>query len=147
MPIITQDALPIRGPILGLDPGGRRWGIAKSDWAQMLATPVMIITRKQKFGPAFEAMMKIYEKHACVGLVVGLPLEMDGSEGRRAQSARALAYNVMKIYDVPICFQDERLSSAEADWVVHEATDLKTKTHDNDARAAAVILQRFLDAR
>ena len=81
-----------------------------------------------------------------MALIIGLPLNMDGSEGRRAQSTRALAWNILQKRDVPIYFQDERLSSAEAESAMWEAEVSRKRRDDRiDAQAAAIILKSTLD--
>ncbi|MCL4126963.1 UNVERIFIED_CONTAM: hypothetical protein GTU68_044922 [Idotea baltica] len=111
----------------------------------MIASPVEIIRRGKKLGPSLVRFFELYDDRGAVGVVIGLPLNMDGSEGPRAQSARALAHNMMGVRDVPIVFQDERLSSAEAERAMLEA-DLSRKRRAEliDASAAAIILNAAL---
>lgn len=113
MPLTELRDLPESGALLGLDPGSRRIGVAASDADRILAGPVRTVTRS-KFAADAAAIFEAYDSRGCVGIVMGLPLNMDGSEGPRAQSARAMARNLMKIRDIPIALHDERLTSVEA---------------------------------
>ena len=111
----------------------------------MLASPVETIPRGKKLAPVLDRLFHLYDDRVAVGIVMGLPLNMDGSEGPRAQSVRALAWHIMKHRDVPILFQDERLSTVEAENAMIEA-DLSRKRRAEriDASAAAVILNDAL---
>ena len=111
----------------------------------MLASPVETIPRGKKLAPVLDRLFHLYDDRVAVGIVMGLPLNMDGSEGPRAQSGRALAWHSMKRRDVPILFQDERLSTVEAENAMIEA-DLSRKRRAEriDASAAAVILNDAL---
>jgi putative Holliday junction resolvase len=114
MPFVSLEDLPASGPLLGLDPGGRRIGLASCDARRALVSPVTTLTRG-KFTADAAAIFAEYDSRGCVGLVIGLPLNMDGSEGPRAQSARAFGRNLLKLRDVPAAMHDERLSSVEAE--------------------------------
>ncbi|MCR9078041.1 MAG: Holliday junction resolvase RuvX [Hyphomonadaceae bacterium] len=146
MPELNLPSLPATGPLLGLDPGAKSIGVAASDGLRMIATPVEIITRGKKLRPVLNRLFEIYDERACVGLVVGLPLNLDGSSGPRVQAARALVYNLLQFRDVPLAFQDERLSSAEAERVMLAADMTRARRAATiDASAAAIILQTALD--
>jgi len=139
-------SLPESGALLGLDPGARRIGVAACDPERSLVTPVTTIHR-DKLASDLAALFALYDARGCAGLVIGLPVNMDGTEGPRAQSARAFARNILKTRDIPIHLQDERLSSAAADDLL-AAAPLKRgqRRARRDETAAAVILQSALDA-
>ncbi|MEZ5998374.1 MAG: Holliday junction resolvase RuvX [Hyphomonas sp.] len=146
MPVVDAADFPATGPLLGLDPGTKTVGVASCDGLRMLASPVETIPKGRRLTPVLERLFALYDDRRAVGLVMGLPLNMDGTEGPRAQSVRALAWNILKHRDVPILMQDERLSTAEADWVMRDA-DLSRKRREDriDASAAAVILKSALE--
>lgn len=146
MALVSPEAFPPEGAIIGIDPGARTLGVAASDRLRIVASPVEIIRRGKKLAPALTRLFEIYDTRSATGLVIGLPLNMDGSEGRRAQSARALAHNILQHRDLPILLQDERLSSAEAERAMIGA-DLSRKRRAEllDASAAAIILKAALD--
>ena len=114
MPVTDLASLPRSGVLLGIDPGTRTMGVAATDGTRMLASPVETIHRGKTLAPSLTRLFEIYDERQAVALIVGLPFHMDGTEGRRAQSTRALVYNILLKRDVPVVFQDERLSSAEA---------------------------------
>lgn len=146
MPELDLHALPSTGPLLGIDPGAKSIGVAVSDGLRMIATPVEIIPRGRKLRPALDRLIELYDSRACVGLIVGLPLNLDGSSGPRVQAARALVHNILQARDLPLAFQDERLSSAEAERVMIEADLSRARRAEAiDASAAAIILQTALD--
>lgn len=146
MPELDLLNLPKSGALLGLDPGTKTIGVAVSDGFRMIATPIEVIPRGRKLKPALERMFEIYDDRNCAALVIGLPLNLDGSAGPRVQATKALVYNILKHRDVPLAFQDERLSSAEAERVMI-AADLSRarRAAAIDASAAAIILQTALD--
>lgn len=138
--------LPPTGVLLGLDPGSRTIGIAACDPGRLIASPVETIPRGRRLAPALERLLAIIEARGAVGLVMGLPLNMDASEGPRSQAARALARNILGARDLPIAFQDERLTSAQAERDMI-ASDLRRDRRAGliDASAAAIILQTAID--
>jgi putative holliday junction resolvase len=139
-------SLPRTGVLLGIDPGTRTMGVAATDATRMLASPVETIRRGKTLGASITRLFEIYDARQAVALIVGLPLHMDGTEGRRAQSTRALVYNILLRRDVPVAFQDERLSSAEAESVMIDADmSARRRAERIDASAAAVILRSALD--
>ncbi|MEL6287004.1 MAG: Holliday junction resolvase RuvX [Pseudomonadota bacterium] len=146
MAICALSDLPERGVLLGLDPGTKTIGVAASDRLRLIATPVETITRSRKMAPALDRLFALAADRETVGLVIGLPLNMDGTEGPRAQSARAFARNIIMSKDFPIAFQDERLSSAQAERDMI-ASDVRREKRAAliDASAAAIILQTALD--
>lgn len=146
MPELDLFALPKTGPLLGIDPGSKSIGAAASDGLRMIATPLEIIPRGRKLRPTLQRLFELYDARDCVGLIVGLPLNLDGSAGPRVQAAKALAHNILQTRDIPLAFQDERLSSAEAERVMLAADLSRARRADAiDASAAAIILQTALD--
>lgn len=144
MPVITLEDMP-DGALLALDPGSKTIGVAACGASRGLATAVETI-RRTKFTADAQRIFALLDERRAVGLVVGLPVNMDGSEGPRAQSARALARNLIGLRDLPIVFQDERLSTFEAEEALISAGMKRDKRKDViDAHAAANILQSALD--
>ena len=137
--------LPSSRAIAGLDLGTATIGIAVSDAGQTVATPLETI-RRRKFSEDAARLLNIAEHRALAGFVLGLPLNMDGTEGRRCQSTRAFARNLAKITELPIAFWDERLSTVAAERVLLEAdTSRKRREEVIDHIAAGYILQGALD--
>ncbi|MEO0816209.1 MAG: Holliday junction resolvase RuvX [Pseudomonadota bacterium] len=146
MPLLALNDLPPRGPLLGLDPGSKTIGLAACDAGRLIASPVETLAKGRKLATVLERLFAILDDRGAVGLVIGLPLNMDGTEGPRAQSARALAHNILKVRDVPITLFDERLSSAQAERAMLEADLSRARRAELiDASAAAVILQAAID--
>ena len=146
MAIVDLKDLPPNGPLIGIDPGSKTLGIAVSDAFRLIASPMEIITRGKKFSPTLRRLEDIIEERGVVGLVIGLPLNMDGTEGPRAQASRALANNIINSKNIPIALFDERLSSAQAERSMIEADLSRARRAELlDASAAAVILQTALD--
>lgn len=138
-------ALPEQGALMGLDLGEKTIGVAISDMRRSVATPLQTI-RRRKFGADAEALLALARARGVVGLVLGLPLNMDGSEGRRCQSTRAFARNLSRLTELPIGFWDERLSSFEAEQMLIEAGLSRARRAEViDKIAAGIILQGFLD--
>ena len=133
-------------PWLGLDLGEKTIGVAASDATRMIASPLVLV-RKTKFTQDAEAVLKLMDGRKASGLVIGLPLNMDGTEGPRAQSCRAFARNLQRLRPVPVAFQDERLSTSAVERFRIEDLDLNRKRRANviDRTAAAWILQGALD--
>ena len=133
-------------PWLGLDLGEKTIGVAASDATRMIASPLVLV-RKTKFTQDAEAVLKLMDGRKASGLVIGLPLNMDGTEGPRAQSCRAVARNLQRLRPVPVAFQDERLSTRAVERFLIEELDLNRKRRANviDRTAAAWILQGALD--
>src|SRR6185312_11796794 len=116
MPIVDlidlPTALPRGAPLVGLDLGEKTIGVAISDVGLMIASPDHLIS-KSKFTTDAEALLAFMDARDARGLVIGLPVNMDGTEGPRCQSSRAFARNLLRLRpDLPIAFWDERLSSA-----------------------------------
>jgi len=138
-------ALPGFGPIAGLDLGTVTIGVAVSDGMRHVGSPLETVRRK-KFGVDAARLLEIAKKRELVGFVLGLPRNMDGSEGPRCQSTRAFARNLEKLTDLPITFWDERLSTVAAERVLLEAdTSRKRRADVIDHVAAGYILQGLLD--
>ena len=145
MALIDLTNLPKSGPLIGIDPGSKTLGIAASDSLRLIASPVLTIKRSKLKNDLAE-LFALYDERAAVGLVIGLPLNMDASEGPRAQSTRALARNILKARDIPIALQDERMSSAQAERAMLDADLSRARRAELiDASAASVILQTALD--
>jgi len=139
--------LPNPGALIGLDLGTKTIGVAISDGTQMIATPVETIARK-KFKADAERLLTLITENKVVGIVLGLPKNMDGSEGPRAQSTRSFAKNLSGLTDAPIEFWDERLSTAAVERTLLDAdASRKRRGEVIDKMAAAYILQGFLDSR
>lgn len=138
-------ALPPAGKILGLDLGTKTIGVAISDGMRYSATPLETI-RRTKFTQDAERIIELVAENGVVGLILGLPLNMDGSEGPRVQSTRAFARNLAPRLNLPIAFWDERLSTSAVTRMMIEA-DLRRDRRAEvvDKLAASYILQGALD--
>jgi putative Holliday junction resolvase len=137
--------LPKGRPIMGLDLGTKTIGVAISDRLLSVATPTETIKRK-KFSADAARLLEIATQREVAGLVLGLPRNMDGSEGPRCQSTRAFARNLEALTDLPITFWDERLSTVAAERALLEAdTSRKRRAEVIDNVAASYILQGVLD--
>ena len=140
-------ALPGDKRILGLDLGSKTIGMATADFTLSIATPRMTITRT-KFQADAKALLEFAAREEIGLIVLGLPLNMDGTEGPRAQSTRAFARNLEKLTTLPIIYWDERLSTAAVERTMLEADISRAKRAQNvDKLAAAYILQGLLDTR
>ena len=134
-----------QGPLLGLDPGTKTLGLAISDTTRLIASPLKTL-RRTKFKVNGPELLDIYRDNGAVALVVGLPLNMDGSEGPRAQGVRDFVTNLLRLEDLPIFFQDERMSSQAVERGMLEADmSRKRRAEEIDRAAAAYILQGVLD--
>jgi len=140
-----KDGLVSGRPLLGLDLGTKTIGVAVSDRLLSTATPFETIKRK-KFTADAERLLHIIDDREVGGMVLGLPRNMDGSEGPRCQSTRAFARNIDRLTDIPITFWDERLSTVAAEKALLEAdTTRKRRAEVIDHVAASYILQGALD--
>lgn len=151
MPVLDiQDfaaALPQYAPVVGLDPGEKTIGVAVSDVTRTVASPLALI-EKTKFTRDAEALFKLMDSRGAVGIVIGLPMNMDGTEGVRCQSNRALGRNLLRLKpDLPITFWDERLSTAAVTRVLIDEHDVNRKRRAEvvDKMAAGWILQGALE--
>lgn len=137
--------LPAHARLLGLDLGTKTIGLALSDVERQIATPLETIQRV-KFGLDAAALLKVAEKHQVAGLVIGLPLNMDGTEGPRVQSTRAFVRNLAPLTALPIVFWDERMSTLAVTRTLLDADASRAKRAAVvDKMAAAYILQGALD--
>ncbi|AZO77336.1 MULTISPECIES: Holliday junction resolvase RuvX [unclassified Bosea (in: a-proteobacteria)] len=138
-------ALPEQARLLGLDLGTKTIGLALSDVERRIATPLETIQRV-KFKQDVVALLKVTQKHAIAGLVIGLPLNMDGSEGPRVQSTRAFVRNLAPLTALPIVFWDERMSTLAVTRTLLDADASRARRAAVvDKMAAAYILQGALD--
>ena len=137
--------LPATGGVAGLDLGDKTIGVALSDLRRSVATPVEVI-RREKFTADATRLLALLTARGAAGIILGLPLNMDGSEGPRVQSTRAFARNLEKLTALPITFWDERLSTVAAERALLEAdTSRKGRKEVIDKVAASYILQGALD--
>jgi putative holliday junction resolvase len=137
--------LPPGSRLIGMDLGTKTIGLALSDVNRSIATPLQTI-RRVKFTPDVALLLAIAAEHQIAGFVLGLPVNMDGSEGPRAQATRAFARNLNKLSPLPILLWDERLSTSAAERTLIEAdTSRKRRAEVIDKMAAGIILQGALD--
>jgi len=130
---------------LGLDVGAKTVGIAVSDGRLNLATPVHTL-RRRKLRDDVAALQALIEARNIGGLIIGLPVNMDGSEGPRCQSVRQFAENIGQFIDLPMAFWDERLSTAAVERsLIAQDVSRRRREEVIDAHAAAYILQGALD--
>ena len=145
MALMDLSDLPATGTLLGIDPGTKTLGLATCDALRLTASPKEVI-RRTKLAADLEALFRVYDASTCVGMVVGLPLNLDGSAGPRAQSVRAFVRNLIAHRDVPVAYQDERLTTAEAERAMIEADLSRARRKELiDKSAAAIILQAAID--
>jgi len=143
--IELQDLRESTGALLGIDPGTKTLGLAISDTTRLIATPLETI-RRGKFSLDAEYLLDIYEQNQASALIVGLPINMDGSHGPRTQSVRDFCANLLKLRDLPIFLWDERLSTMAVTRGMLDADMSRKKRKDNvDKLAASYILQGVLD--
>ena len=140
----------IRGQrLLGIDPGSKTLGLAISDAALAIASPLTTI-RRGKFAQDAAQLAELCDEQRVGGLVIGLPVNMDGTEGPRCQSVRQFARNLAEKagFDMPIAFWDERLSTAAVERFLIDEADMTRRRRAEvvDKMAAAYILQGALDA-
>lgn len=133
--------------LLGLDVGNKTVGVAISDTALIIASPLTVIQRT-KFTTDAEYLLSLVDDNKVAGLVVGLPVEMDGNEGRQAQSVRTFIDNLLGLRDLNVAFWDERFSTVAVERMMIENADLSRKKRKKvvDRAAAAYILQGVLDS-
>jgi putative holliday junction resolvase len=140
-------AIPDYLPIVGLDPGEKTLGVAVSDVTLTVASPLALI-KKTKFTEDARLLFELMGSRKAVGVVIGLPMNMDGTEGARCQSNRAFGRNLLRLReDLPITFWDERLSTAAVTRVLIDEHDVNRKRRAEvvDKMAAAWILQGALE--
>jgi len=138
--------LPRYGALVGLDLGEKTIGVAVSDPMRMVASPLELI-RKTKFTDDANALFKLMDHRKVAGIVIGLPMNMDGSEGPRAQSCRAFARNILRLREVPIAFWDERMSTMAVNRLLIDEADINRARRAEvvDKMAAGWILQGALE--
>jgi putative Holliday junction resolvase len=144
-PAAFAAALPPGRALMGLDLGTVTIGVAVSDTGRRVASPLRTL-RRRKFTLDAAALLALADERSIAGLVLGLPRQMDGGEGARAQSTRAFARNLSRLTPLPIAFWDERLSTVAAERALLEAdTSRKRRAEVIDHVAAAYFLQGMLD--
>ena len=146
MAIVELSELPRGSPLVGLDLGEKTIGVAVSDGLWMVASPLETI-RKTKFGDDAAHLFKLMEGRGAQGVVIGLPVNMDGTEGPRCQSARAFGRNLQRLRETPVAFWDERLSSAAVNRMLIDEMDINRARRAElvDKLAATYILQGALE--
>ncbi len=131
--------------LIGIDAGTKTLGLALSDVTRTIASPLLTIART-KFTKDVEQLLALTGEHKVTGLVLGLPANLDGTEGPRAQSTRAFARNLNALTPLPILLWDERLSTAAAERTLLEADQSRRRRAEViDKMAASIILQGALD--
>jgi putative Holliday junction resolvase len=144
---IDEPELPFSGRILAIDPGTKRLGVAISDESRVAIRPLPVIERTswKKLLVAIKGMIEEFDAKA---LVIGLPLNTDGSESPMSENARGLARNCSLSLEVPVFLQDERVTSYEARRRLWEQGVKPSETRKFvDSEAAAVILSDFIDRK
>jgi putative Holliday junction resolvase len=140
-----NDLLKPKYPLIGLDLGTKTIGISISDLLLKVANPLLTLKRKKLYID-LDVILNIISERSICGIVLGLPKNMNGSEGPRAQSTRSFGHNLSKVTNLPITFWDERLSTVAAEKALLEAdTTRKRRAELIDSVAAAYILQGALD--
>jgi putative Holliday junction resolvase len=137
--------LPERGALVGIDAGTKTLGLALSDITRLIASPLETI-RRTKFTADAARLLAIADRHKVAGFVLGLPANLDGNEGPRAQATRAFARNLNRLSALPVLLWDERLSTVAAERALLEADASRRRRAELiDKLAAALILQGALD--
>jgi putative Holliday junction resolvase len=150
MPVLDLVDLPAAvtayAPLVGLDLGEKTIGVAVSDATRTVASPLQLI-RKTKFTDDVNALFALMDSRGAAGIVIGLPVNMDGTEGPRCQSVRAFARNLIRIKDLPIAFWDERMSTMAVNRLLIDEADVSRARRAEvvDKMAAAWILQGALE--
>ncbi len=137
--------LPAFGCLIGVDHGSKSVGIAASDHERRIASPILTIKEK-KFRARADRILAVCRDRSAAGIVLGLPLNMDGTQGPQCQSVRAFAFNLKLLTELPMTFWDERLSSNEANQSVTDLGMKKRRRSEAVHRiAAAMMLQWAMD--
>jgi putative Holliday junction resolvase len=132
-------------PLMGLDVGAKTIGLALSDHTWMISNPFKTL-RRTKFSKDVHDLIALFHSQNVCGCVVGLPINMDGSEGPRCQSVRQFTQNLLVFEDIPVCFWDERLSTvAVTNTMLYADLSRKRRNQLVDKLAASYILQGALD--
>ena len=143
--ITLEDLANTQGALLGIDPGTKTFGLSISDRTRLISTPLHTIHRT-KFSVDAPALLKVFHENECTAMVVGLPINMDGSHGPRAQSVRDFCLNLLKMEDVSLFLWDERLSTMAVTRTMLSDDMSRAKRAKNvDKMASAYILQGVLD--
>lgn len=150
MPILDnggfEAALPASARLLGVDLGTKTIGLALSDTSRTVASPLETI-RRVKFSIDVERFFALMDEHGIAGIVLGLPMNMDGTSGPRVQATRAFASEVLKRRDLSLTYWDERLSTAAVTRMMIDADMTRARRAELvDKLAATYILQGYLDA-
>ena len=143
--VLNSQTRVASGRVLGVDSGERRVGLALSDETRLLATPFGVLQRTAGLAPVLDAIAELVQREGVTQLVVGLPLNADGTAGRQAKRAQDFARVAERVVRVPVTLWDERLSTRAAEEIVRAQGRSTRKRTDLDAVAAAVILQDYLD--
>jgi putative holliday junction resolvase len=137
-----------QGRVLGIDAGERRVGVAISDELRLLARPLCVLDRARGLAPVLDTLIEVAQREGVFQMVVGLPLNADGSQGQQARRAQDFARVAERVVGVPVEMWDERLSTQAAEAIVRTQgrnTRRVRQRGELDAIAAAVILQDYLD--
>jgi putative Holliday junction resolvase len=144
-PQLFLEAVAQPGRLIGIDGGTKTLGLALSDVTRTIASPLETI-RRTKFTTDAVRLLSLTNEHGVVGFVLGLPRNLDGTEGPRAQATKALARNLNKLSALPILLWDERLTTAEAERMLIDADQTRKRRGEViDKLAATIILQSALD--
>lgn len=135
------------GRVLGVDPGSRRIGVAVSDPSGLIASPLQVVERTRSAPPALAEVARIARDYEVVRIIVGLPIGLNGQEGRAARAARRDGGVLATLVDVPVEFHDERFTTVTAERLGRERGRRVDRATEIDKMAAAVLLQSWLDAR
>ena len=145
---MDSQRIPISGRVLALDWGERRIGVALSDELQIISSPLATVTRRDGKRFPMPVLLGHVSAHRPVGIVVGLPLTLEGDEGEAAGFARTLGTLMEKRAHLPVAYWDERMSTARALRAIREqGGSTRGRKDEVDALAASVLLQGFLDSR
>jgi putative Holliday junction resolvase len=140
--------IPTSGRVLALDWGELRIGVALSDETQLLSSPLTTLVRRQGKRFPMPAFLQLIATHPVVGIVIGLPLSLQGSENEHSAAARELGRQVADRTGLPIEFWDERMSTVVAlNSIREQEGSTRGRREDVDSLAASVVLQHYLDAR
>lgn len=150
MPICKPEDLPASLPpaarLIGLDVGAASLGVAISDPSLTIATPRTTLRRGRRFKDLADDLLALLDEAGVGGAIVGLPLDLSGKTGARAQASQAFARNLLALRDMPLAFWDERMSTNAAERALLEADMSRAKRSEvRDAAAAGFILQGYLD--
>lgn len=138
--------ISVDGRLIGLDVGSKTIGVAVSDTTRTVASPYKTINRK-KFSEDIKILLDIVKSESASGVIVGLPVSMDGSQNKTSQSIHQFGQNLLKEFDIPLLFWDERFSTIAAERALLEADMSRQKRSEViDKMAASYILQGFLDS-